>query len=41
MMTGFPTCALAVLEFPGKSWAELTFQGARLVDFVTPKHLDG
>ena len=40
MMTGFPTCALAVLAFPGESWAELTFQGARLVDFVTPKHLD-
>ena len=40
MMAGFPTCALAVFEFPGESWAELTFQGARLVDFVTPKHLD-
>ena len=41
LMAGFPTCALAVLECPGESWAELTFQGARLVDFITPKHLDG
>ncbi len=41
MMAGFPTCALAVLECPCESWAELTFQSARLVDFVTPKHLDG
>ena len=41
MMAGFPTCALAVLAFPGESWAELTFQGARLLSFVTPKHLDG
>lgn len=41
LMAGFPTCALAVLAFPGESWAELTFQGARLVDFITPKHLDG
>jgi phosphohistidine phosphatase len=41
MMAGFPTCALAVFEVKAGSWAELTFQGARLVDFVTPKHLDG
>ena len=40
MMTGFPTCALAVFEVKADSWMELTFQGARLVDFVTPKHLD-
>ena len=40
MMAGFPTCALAVFEVKADSWAELTFQGARLVDFVTPKHLD-
>jgi len=40
LMAGFPTCALAVLAFPGESWTELTFQGARLVDFITPKHLD-
>lgn len=41
LMAGFPTCALAVLAFPGASWTELNFQGARLVDFITPKHLDG
>jgi phosphohistidine phosphatase len=41
MMAGFPTCALAVFEVKADSWMELTFQGARLVDFVTPKHLDG
>jgi len=40
MMAGFPTCALAVFEVKADSWMELTFQGARLVDFVTPKHLD-
>lgn len=40
MMAGFPTCALAVFEVKLDSWAELTFQSARLVEFVTPKHLD-
>ena len=40
MMEGFPTCALAVLEVPAQHWEELDFQGARLLDFVTPHHLD-
>ena len=40
MMEGFPTCALAVLEVPAENWEDLTFQGARLLDFVTPGQLD-
>ena len=40
MIEGFPTCALAVLEAPVEAWEDLTFQSARLVDFVTPRHLN-
>ena len=38
MMAGFSTCALAVLEVSCGS-EDLTFQGARLTDFMTPDHL--
>ncbi len=40
MMEGFPTCALAVLEFPAEHWMELSFHSAKLRDFVTPAGLD-
>ena len=38
MMAGFSKCALAVLEV-SCGWEDLTFQGARLTDFMTPDHL--
>jgi len=37
----YPTAALAVLEFPGESWAQAAFGGARLAAFVTPANLRG
>jgi phosphohistidine phosphatase len=39
MRAKFPTCALAVLDLPGKDWHTLTAGAARLDRFVTPKGL--
>ncbi len=35
----YPTCGLAVLEFDGPSWANLSAHGAKLDRFVTPAEL--
>lgn len=38
---GFPTAALAVLDFAGERWDEAQAQGGRLDRFVTPGSLGG
>jgi len=35
----YPTCGLAVLEFDGPNWANLSAQGAKMERFVTPEDL--
>ena len=40
MMEGFPTGALAVMEVPADHWGELSFHGARLKAFITPRGLE-
>ncbi|MCW2303210.1 phosphohistidine phosphatase [Rhodovulum sulfidophilum] len=37
----FPTCATLVAEFDLDDWTEVDFGTGRLVDFITPKQLDG
>ncbi len=37
MRDKFPTAALAVIDFPAESWAEIEPRGGRLDRFVTPK----
>ncbi|MFI5011919.1 MAG: SixA phosphatase family protein [Hyphomicrobiales bacterium] len=39
MRAKFPTCALAVIDFPGDHWRVLAAGSARLDRFVTPKSL--
>ena len=39
MMEGFPTCALAVLDFDVDSWHSLAFHGGKLLDFIPPARL--
>jgi len=41
MREKYPTCALAVIEFSGRSWREVRFGLGRLVRFVRPKDLEG
>jgi phosphohistidine phosphatase len=36
----FPTCAVAVLDFPMRTWKSITPHSAKLVDFIRPKDLD-
>lgn len=38
---GFPTCAIAVLDFAVESWRDIEAHGARLDRFITPKSLGG
>jgi phosphohistidine phosphatase len=40
MSTKFPTCGLAVLDFPVERWEEVKEHGGRLDRFVTPASLD-
>ncbi len=35
----FPTCALAVLDFPVQHWSGVWEKGGTLIDFVRPKDL--
>src|SRR6185312_15678908 len=37
----FPTCALAVLDFPAPNWKGIATHSAVLVDFIRPKDLSG
>ncbi len=41
MARKFPTAAVAVMEVYGDGWADLAPRTASLVDFVTPRDLDG
>ncbi len=36
-----PTSGIVVIEFPIEDWADITFRGGRLIDFVSPKILKG
>jgi phosphohistidine phosphatase len=40
MADAFPTCGLAVLDFPTEHWANVAPHAARLVRFVTPADLE-
>lgn len=40
MAGAFPTCGLAVLDFPVSHWANVAPHAARLVRFVTPADLE-
>ena len=33
----FPTCALAVLDFPVRHWSQLNKKGGTVADYVTPR----
>lgn len=39
MREKFSTCALAVIQFPAKSWREIKQGGGVLVDFMRPREL--
>jgi phosphohistidine phosphatase len=41
MAAKFPTSGLAILEFEGRRWSELSERSGRLVAFVTPGSLEG
>ena len=39
MREKFSTCALAVIQFPAKSWREIKQGGGALIDFMRPRDL--
>ena len=39
MREKFSTCALAVIQFPAKTWREMKMGGGALVDFMRPRDL--
>ena len=39
MREKFSTCALAVIQFPAKTWREIKLGGGMLIDFMRPRDL--